>query len=260
MILIGERINTGFKDIKEAVINKDGDVIKEWARKQTEKKADYLDVNLGAVSNKPDDLCWMIEMVQEEVDTAISIDNNKPEMLIEAIPVCNKPPLVNSTTAVDEKMEALFPIIAEHNASIIGLAMDEAGSPKTADKRVENAGKLFAKMMEYDISPEQLFLDPIVMPLKFMQEQADEVLKAASQFLMFSDPPCHIVCGLSNISISTKQKKLINRTFAVMLIGHGLDAVICDVMDDELVDAMLTADLVKNRSIYADSYAEAFRK
>ena len=260
MILIGERINTGFKDIKEAVIHKDGDVIKEWARKQADKKADYLDVNLGAVSNKPEDLCWMIEMVQEEVDTAISIDNNKPEMLIEAIPVCKKPPLVNSTTAVDEKMEALFPIVAEHNASIIGLAMDEAGSPKTADKRVENAGKLFAKMMEYDISPEQLFLDPIVMPLKFMQEQADEVLKAASQFLMFSDPPCHIVCGLSNISISTKQKRLINRTFATMLIAHGLDAVICDVMDDDLVDAMLTADLVKNRSIYADSYTEAFRK
>lgn len=260
MILIGERINTGFKDIKAAVMNKDGDVIKEWARKQTDKKADYLDVNLGAVSNKPEDLCWMIEMVQEEVDTAISIDNNRPEMLIEAIPVCKKPPLVNSTTAVDEKMEALFPIIAEHNASIIGLAMDEAGSPKSADKRVENAGKLFAKMMEYDISPEQLFLDPIVMPLKFMQEQADEVLKAAAQFLMFSDPPCHIVCGLSNISISTKQKGLINRTFATMLIAHGLDAVICDVMDDELVDAMLTADLVKNRSIYADSYIDAFRK
>ncbi len=260
MILIGERINAGFKDIKQAILDKNGDIIKEWARKQTDAKADYLDVNLGTASNKPEDLCWMIEMVQEEVDTPVSIDNNRPAMLKEAIPVCKKPPLVNSVTAIDEKMDELLPIVAEHKASIIGLCMDEAGSPKSADKRVENAGKVFAKILEFGMEPEQLFLDPIVMPLKFMQEQAMEILKGASQFTLFSDPPCHIVCGLSNISNGTTQKSLINRTFATMLIANGLDAVICDVMDEELVNTMLTAELVMNRSIYADSYVEAFRK
>ncbi len=260
MILIGERVNAGFKDIKQAIIDKNGDIVKEWARKQTDAKADYIDVNLGTASNKPEDLCWMIEMVQEEVDTPISIDNNKPLMLKEAIPVCKKPPLVNSTTAVEDKMNELLPIIVEHKASVIGLAMDEKGSPKSADMRVENAGKIFAKIMELGMEPEQLFLDPIVMPLKFMQEQASEILKATSQFTLFSDPPCHIVCGLSNISNGTIQKKLINRTFATMLVANGLDAVICDVMDEDLVNTMLTAELVMNRSIYADSYIDAFRR
>ena len=260
MILIGERVNAGFQDIKEAILNKDGDVIKDWAIKQTKAGANYIDVNLGTVSNKPEDLCWMIEMVQEAVDTLISIDNNKPSMLKEAVPVCKKPPLINSTTAVEEKMNDLFPIVAEHGASIIGLVMDETGSPKDADKRVENAGKIIAKAMEFSISPEQIFLDPIVMPLKFMQEQAPEILKAASQFQLFSDPPCHMVCGLSNISNGTKYKKLINRTFLVMLIANGCDAAICDVMDDDLVDAVLTAELALNRQIYADSYIEAFKK
>ena len=260
MILIGERVNAGFKDIKNAIINKDGDVIKEWARKQADANATYIDVNLGTASNKPEDLCWMIEMVQEEVDTLISVDNNKPSMLKEAVPVCKKPPLINSTTAVEEKMNELFPIVAEHGASIIGLVMDEAGSPKDADKRVENAGKIIAKAMEFGLSPEQIFLDPIVMPLKFMQEQASAVLKAANQFQLFSDPPCHIVCGLSNISNDTKHQRLINRTFLTMLIANGLDAAICDVMDKDLISAMLTADLVMNRQIYADSYIEAFSK
>lgn len=260
MILIGERVNAGFKDIKEAIINKDGDVIKEWARKQTDAGATYIDVNLGTASNKPEDLCWMIEMVQEEVDTPISIDNNRSLMLKEAMPVCKKPPLVNSTTAVEEKMNELFPIVAEHGASIIGLVMDETGSPKNADKRVENAGKIIEKAMEFGLSPEQIFLDPIIMPLKFMQEQATEILKAANQFQLFSDPPCHIVCGLSNISNGTKYKKLLNRTFLTMLIANGCDAAILDVMDKDLVDAVLTAEMVMNKQIYADSYLEAFRK
>ena len=259
MIFIGERINTGFADIKEAVLNKDGSVIREWARKQADAKADYLDVNLGAASNKPEDLVWMIEQVQEEVDLPISIDNNKVVMLKEAVPACNKPPLINSTTADQAKLDELLPIAAGAGASIIGLAMDETGSPKSADKRVEIAANIFAAIMEHDMSPEQLFLDPIVMPLKYMQEQAKEILSAASQFKLFSDPPCHIVCGLSNISNGTKKKKLINRTFAVMLVANGLDAVIMDVCDEELMDAILTAELVMDKSIYADSYLEAYK-
>ena len=126
MIFIGERINTGFKDIKAAVENKDGDVLKQWAVRQTKAGATYLDVNLGAVSSKPEDLCWMIEEVQAASDLPLSIDTNKPSMLKEAVPLCKKPPLINSTTAVDEKMEAIFPIVAEAGASIIGLVMDEA--------------------------------------------------------------------------------------------------------------------------------------
>jgi len=259
MILIGERVNAGFKDIKNAIINKDGDVIKKWARIQADARASYIDVNLGTASNKPEDLCWMIEMVQEEVDTPISIDNNKSLMLKEAMPVCKKPPLVNSTTATEEKMNELFPLVAEHNASIIGLVMDESGSPANADKRVENAAKLFEKAVEFGLSPEQLFIDPIIMPLKFMQEQAIEILKATSQFKLFSDPPCHIVCGLSNISSGAKYKRLINRTFITMLIANGLDAAILDVTDKEMIDTILTAELIMNKSIYADSYLEAFR-
>ncbi len=260
MIFIGERVNAGFKDIKKAIQDKEGSAIQEWAKKQTDAKANYIDVNLGTASNKPEDLCWMIEQVQAAVDTPISIDNNRPAMLKEAIPVCNKPPLINSTTADEARMEELFPLVAEHNASIIGLAMDESGSPKTADKRVELAGTIMAKAMEYGIESDQIFLDPIVMPLKFMQEQCKEILNAASQFQMFSDPPPHMVCGLSNISNGTTHKRLINRIFATMLVANGLDAVICDVTDTELVDAILTAELVMNKGIYADSYIEAFRK
>jgi len=260
MIFIGERVNAGFKDIKKAIQDKEGSAIQEWAKKQTDAKANYIDVNLGTASNKPEDLCWMIEQVQAAVDTPISIDNNRPAMLKEAIPVCNKPPLINSTTADEARMEELFPLVAEHNASIIGLAMDESGSPKTADKRVELAGTIMAKAMEYGIDSDQIFLDPIVIPLKFMQEQCKEILNAASQFQMFSDPPPHIVCGLSNISNGTTHKRLINRIFAAMLVANGLDAVICDVTDTELVDAILTAELAMNKGIYADSYIEAFRK
>jgi 5-methyltetrahydrofolate corrinoid/iron sulfur protein methyltransferase len=255
MILIGERINTGFKDIKAAVEGKDPTAIHDWAKKQTEAGATYLDVNLGAVSADPADMCWMIEQTQSVVDTPISIDTNKPAILAEAIKVCNKPPLINSSTAAVEKMEVFLPIAAEHNASIIGLSMDESGSPKDANMRVEKAGMFVMTAMEMGIPPEHIFLDPIAMPMKFMQEQQQEILSAVRQYLLFSDPAPHIVCGLSNVANGTTHKALINRTFLVMAIACGMDAAICDVMDKDLVNAAKCAELIMNKEIYADAFA-----
>ena len=254
MIIVGERINTGFKDIKQAVMDKDPKPLQEWAKKQAEAGADYLDVNLGAVSADPADMCWMIETVQDAVDTLISIDTNKPAILAEAIKVCNKPPLINSTTAAQEKLDVFLPIAVEYNASIIGLSMDESGTPKSADARVEKAGMIVMAAMEAGISPEHIFLDPIIMPLKYMQDQHTHILEAARQYKLFSDPAPHIICGLSNVSNGTTHKKLINRTFLVMGIACGIDAAICDVMDTDLVNAARTAELVMNREIYADAY------
>jgi len=255
MILIGERINTGFADIKQAVLDKDPKPIQHWARLQAEAGAHYIDVNLGAVSAKPEDMCWMIEKVQEVVDNPISIDTNKPAILAEAIKACKKKALINSTTAANEKLDKMVPVAVEHKASIIGVVMDETGTPKNVEKRVENAGKIMMKAMEYGLPMEDLFLDPIVMPLKFMQDQAKAILDATRQFTLFSDPPPHIVCGLSNISNGALHKKLLNRTFLVMAIANGLDAVICDVLDTELVNALLAAELILNKQIYADSFA-----
>ncbi len=254
MIFVGERINTGFKDIKQAVLERDPKPLREWAIRQTEAGADYLDVNLGAVSTKAEDMCWMVETVQAAVDTPISIDTNKVAILAEAIRLCDKPPLINSTTGAEEKSEQFFSIAVEYDASIIGLAMDESGSPQNADMRVEKAGMLLAKAMEYGIPMERLYLDPILMPLKYRQEQASDFLDAVRQFQMFSDPPPHVICGLSNVSSGTIYRKLINRTFLVMAVANGMDAVICDVMDTDLINAARSAELIMNKAIYADSY------
>jgi len=55
MILIGERINGMFKNVKEAIAQKDRKVIQELAKKQTEAGASYLDVNVGTAAADKED-------------------------------------------------------------------------------------------------------------------------------------------------------------------------------------------------------------
>lgn len=260
MILIGERINAGFKDIGRAIRNKDKGPVQEWARRQAEAGASYLDVNIGAVSKDPRDMVWLIRAVQEAAPTPISVDSTQPEVLRAGLEVLDgRPVLINSTTADDGRLARVIPLAVEFRASLLGLAMDERGSPQDVARRVENGAKIFAAAVEAGLPPDRVFLDPILMPIRFMQDQAPKVLETIREFTLFSDPPLHISVGLSNISSEAKERKLLARTFVVMAMAMGLDAAICNVLDEELRAAVATAELVLNRDIYTDDYLTAFR-
>jgi len=45
-----------------------------------------------------------------------------------------------------------------------------------------------------------------------------------------------------------------------MAMASGLTAAILDPLDKELMDAMITAELILNKNIYCDSFLEAYRK
>ncbi len=259
MIFIGERINGSFKDIGQAIKERAKEPVQDWAKKQAERGARYLDVNMGAASRNPEDSVWLLQTVQETVPTPISIDSTNLEVIKASLKATDgRPVLINSTTAEEKKLEKFVSLAAEYNTSLMGVAMDERGSPPDADRRVENGARIFAAATEGGLSPEQIFLDPILMPLKFMQNQAKSVLESIEQYTMFSDPPPHISVGLSNLGSKASEKKLINRIFLVMAIAKGLDAAICDVMDEDLLNAVATAELILDKEIYSDSYLKVF--
>jgi len=129
MILIGERINAGFKDIAAAIREKDPGPVEKWAKLQAERGADYLDVNIGAASRKPEDMAWLVKTVQEAVSTKISVDSTNAEIMEAGLLALDgRGALINSTTADSEKLERLVPLAVKHNASLLGVAMDERGA------------------------------------------------------------------------------------------------------------------------------------
>jgi 5-methyltetrahydrofolate corrinoid/iron sulfur protein methyltransferase len=265
MILNGERINGSFKDIGAAIKEKNKGPVQEWARKQTQAGADYLDINLGAVSKSPEDFSWLIRTVCEAVPTPLSIDCNKLDLMRVGLETYRevasaRPLVINSTTAEDSKLMPLVELAAKYDGGLIGVVMDERGSPQDVDRRVELGAKIFATASEAGLPPDRIYLDPIVMPVKFMQEQGKNVLEAIRQFAMISDPPPHISLGLSNAASKAEERGLINRTFLIMAMAAGCDAAICNVMDTELMNAVATAELILNKEIYSDSYLKAFRK
>ncbi len=260
MIMIGERINGMFRDIANAIREKDPGPVQEWARKQEAMGAGYLDLNVGpAVADRVSAMRWLVEVTQEVSKLPLCLDSTDYDAIEAGLEVCKNPAMINSVPAVQEKMDRVFALAAKYDAEVIGLAMSEEGIPKDAESRVALAMELVANCDAHGISIDKLYIDPLALPANVGQAHGPEVFETLRQIKLLSDPPPKTTVGLSNISQGTKNRELLNRNFAVMAMACGLDSAICDACDEELVAAIATGRILLNLDIYCDSYVDVFK-
>ncbi|MCM8797363.1 MAG: dihydropteroate synthase [Candidatus Omnitrophica bacterium] len=261
MLIIGELINGMFSNISRALKERNKEVIQKCALAQVEAGADALDVNCGPSSKDPvTDMQWLIETIQEVTDKPLSIDSSKPKVIEAGLKICKARAIINSTTSDQDKMDTLIPLAIKYNARLIGLTINAKGIPQNKDQRLELAATIVSNCVEKGFAPEELYLDPIVLPVNVAQSQMYDILESIREFKIISEPSPKAVVGLSNVSQGTLSRSLVNRTFLAMAIAFGLDAAILDPQDKELMDTLITSELLLNRHIYCDSYLDAYRK
>jgi 5-methyltetrahydrofolate corrinoid/iron sulfur protein methyltransferase len=261
MFVIGELINGMYFAIARAIKDKDKPAIHKCALNQIECGADALDVNCGPGSKDPvSDMPWLVETIQEVTDKTLVIDSSKSKVIEAGLKVAKNKVVINSTMADPEKLGVLVPLAKKYNAKLIGLAMNSKGVPQNKDQRLELAATIVSNCQEAGFPVEDLYLDPIVLPVNVAQAQMVDILESIKDFKIISEPSPKTVIGLSNVSQGTYVRSLINRTFLVMAVSYGLDAAILDPIDAELMNALITAELILNKQIYCDSFLDAYKK
>jgi 5-methyltetrahydrofolate corrinoid/iron sulfur protein methyltransferase len=250
-----------YQNIGQAIKEKNKAEVQNCARQQAEAGADCLDINCGPASRKPlEDMPWLAEAVQEVTDLPLSLDSSKPQVIEAGLKVLKNKAVINSTTADTEKLELLVPLAKKYRAKLIGLTISAKGIPQNKDQRLELAATIVAYASDAGFPVEDLYLDPIVLPVNVAQAQMKDILASIAEFKIISEPSPKTIVGLSNVSQGTNVRSLINRTFLTMALAQGLDAAILDPLDKDLMDALITAELILNKNIYCDSFLNAYRK
>jgi len=261
VFIIGELINGMYQNIGKAIKEKDKAVIQKCAIDQIKAGADALDVNCGPASRQPvSDIQWLVETIQEVTDKSLSIDSSKPQVIEAGLKVAKNKVIINSTTADPDKLDILVALAKQYNTRLIGLTISSKGIPQNKDQRLELAATIVATCADKGFPIEDLYLDPIVLPVNVAQAQMIDILESIHEFKIISEPPPKTIVGLSNVSQGTSVRSLVNRTFLVMAVSAGLDAAILDPQDKDLMDALISAELILNKHIYCDSYLEAYRR
>jgi 5-methyltetrahydrofolate--homocysteine methyltransferase len=255
--LIGERINpTGRKKLTAALLAGDLDMIRQEAVEQVGAGADILDVNVGAAGvNEEKLLPQVLQMVMETVDVPLSIDTANPAALKAALEVYRGKALVNSVNGEERSMQAVLPLVAQYEARVIALTMDEQGIPADPARRLAVARKIVERAESLGISRDRILIDCLAMAVGTDSRAGWITLEAIR--LVKAELGVNLTLGVSNVSFGLPDREAINRTFLPMVIAAGVNCPIVNVA--RVRDVILAADVLAGRDEFAMNYIRYFR-
>jgi 5-methyltetrahydrofolate corrinoid/iron sulfur protein methyltransferase len=237
MILIGESIHIISKDVNDAVKERNPQVIQDLAKSQTDAGADYIDLNLGPAKRDPEEVTqWLVNAIQGVTDLPISVDTLNPVAMEAGLKTCKKRPLLNSSSGRTDSKERMLPLAKKYNTDVVISVLTDKGCPPDIDSRIESIMETVALANELGIPNENIWVDPIILPVSADQKQVREAVEFIG---MLADllPGVKSTVGLSNVSNGTPEelRGILNRTYMVMMGRSGLYSAIADVLDKDLV-------------------------
>ena len=260
MIIIGEKINGAIPSVGKAISEKDADFIKNLAVTQSEAGAAFIDVCASTdVSVELETMKWLIDLVQEATETPIAVDSPDAGICARAIEFCNKPGLVNSVSLEGDKIDVVFPVIAETRWECAALLCDDTGIPKTAEKRLEVFAGIMERAKEFKIDPSRLHIDPLVEMLCTSEDGINAIIEVIRE-IKRQYPTIHVTGGASNISFNLPARKFVNQAFLILTMGAGMDSAIINPLHKHMMGLIYATKALLGDDEYCIEYIEGYRK
>jgi len=264
LIIFGEKINIINKKVEEALNKKDGDFFKSLTISQIESGiVDVIDINVGSdAAIEPDNMRWAVGIVEEATGSKIplSIDSSSPKTIIAGIErLKNKDnSYINSITLEEDRHKELLPLAKDYDLNLIALPIDKSGIPKSSDKRLENAHKLTEIVKDSGISLDKLYIDCIIEPISVGGDNALIALETVGK-IKSSIPVVKTFICLSAVSFGLPNRKMINRNFLSLLIKQGIDSIILDSLDEDIISDLYATNLLMGKDENCMEYLKYLR-
>jgi 5-methyltetrahydrofolate corrinoid/iron sulfur protein methyltransferase len=237
MILIGENLNVMHKEISQAIKEHDPEPIRKLVAGQTQNGMDYLDLNVGPLTKKPEETMeWLVETIQEFTDLPLCLDTTNPVAMEAGLKICKKKALLNSASGTKESRENMLPLAPKYSAGVVLSVINDAGLPSDADERAASILESLEFANEIGVPNEDIWIDPVLLPIGVDQRQVSAYLEFI-QMIPDLAPGAQSICGLSNLSYGAPKelKGLLNCTFLVMIERYGQTSAIVSAFDQELI-------------------------
>ena len=263
-LLIGERINAqGSRRLKRLLLEENYDEIVLVGREQVDGGAHVLDVCTALTERTDEDeqTAIIVKRLAQSVEAPLMIDSTEPKVIEAALKIYAGRAIVNSVHLEGgrAKIDTILPLVKESGAAVVALTIDESGMAKTAERKVEVAGRLCDIITgEYGIPPGALIFDALTFTLATGDpEFSNSAVETIEGIRLIKEriPEVLTSLGVSNVSFGLKPaaRAALNSVMLHHCVAAGLDMAIVnakeitpyaelDAQERELCD-----DLVFNR-------------
>ena len=258
--VIGERINpTGRKLLAAEMAAGDYSRVESDAITQVQAGAHMLDVNAGIpLADEPKILAEAIKLVQSITDVPLSIDSSIVAALESGLAVYQGTPLVNSVTGEEERLESVLPLVKKYDAAVVAISNDETGISEDPDVRFEVAKTIVERAADHGIPRANVIVDPLVMPIGAINAAGKQVFHIIRR--LREELKVNSTCGASNVSFGLPSRNGLNGAFLAMAIGAGLTSAITNPLHEEVLRAIMGADVMAGHDPECRRWIRKFRE
>ncbi|MGB1361444.1 MAG: methyltetrahydrofolate cobalamin methyltransferase [Alphaproteobacteria bacterium] len=258
--VIGERINpTGRKKLAAEMKEGNMDTVKADVIAQVEAGAHMLDVNAGIpLADEPQILADTIELVQSMTDLPLCIDSSIIEALEKGLSVYKGRALLNSVTGEDESLERVLPLVKKYDCAVVAISNDETGISQDPNVRYEVAKKIVERAQDYGIKPEDVVVDPLVMPVGAINTAGRGALDLITR--LRKELKVNTTCGASNVSFGLPNRNGINASFLSMAIGAGMTTAIMNPCHEKEMELIRGADVIAGQDPDCTRWIKQYRE
>ena len=165
------------------------------------------------------------------------LDSTEPPVIEAGLELTGGRAVINSVNyedgdGPDSRIARVMPLVREHGAAVIALAIDEQGQARTAEWKVAVAERLIGDLTgNWGMRVEDIIVDCLTFPIATGQEEtrrdAIETIEAIAE-LKRRHPAVQTTLGVSNVSFGLKPaaRAVLNSVFLAECVRAGLDSAI----------------------------------
>lgn len=246
VLIVGERINVSRKSpLRDEIAAGNLEILRGEAVSQASAGASAIDLNLGLPGiDQARAVSEAAVVIQQAVDVPLSLDSDSLDVIEAGMLSTAGIPLINSVTAKKRDLYRGLELASRFGACLTVLLMDEEGIPETAKGRISILEKVLSSAEESGFPLSSLFVDALTLAVGAVEGGPSATLETIREI---SEKGARSILGVSNVSHGLPARSLINRSFLAMAMSAGLDAVIMDPLDRQMMEAVAASEALTGR-------------
>ncbi|MHB8451393.1 MAG: methionine synthase, partial [Mycobacteriales bacterium] len=239
VLLVGERTNAnGSRAFRDAMLESRWDEVVAIARGATRDGAHLIDLCVDYVGRDgTEDMRSVAGRLATASTLPVMLDSTEPPVIEAGLELLGGRSVVNSVNfedgeGPDSRFARVMPIVREHGAAVVALAIDEQGQARTPESKVAIAERLIATLTgTWGMRESDILVDTLTFTLATGQEESrgdGAATISAIRELKRRHPDVQTILGVSNISfgLAPPARLVLNSVFLAECVKVGLDAAI----------------------------------
>lgn len=243
MLLVGNQISLARPTLAAAVSRRYEPLIQALARQQVEAGATWLLVDVGPQRKKAaDDLSWLVRTIHTEVAVPLALRSDDPAALEAGLLAAKAEVLIDATLPAVGDL-APYLELARRFSARLAVSACPGGLPRPTEERILTVtDQVLPATRSAGLAMEDLYIDPMVTALTCDQSLVPATVETLRLLKVAADQVPNTLVHLDDIvdGVAPAARPYMGQAFLTMILAAGLDALVANPLDVDLMDVLRT--------------------